>query len=53
VDFEKIDRQAIKAYLSTLQKPEEEGPSHNSIGTCTVLLQQYRSSTSGYTIQVL
>lgn len=37
MDFEKIDRQTIKAYLSTLQKPEEEDPSHKWIGTYTVV----------------
>jgi hypothetical protein len=50
VDFEKIDRQAIKAYLSTLQKPEEEGPSHNWIGTTAKIQKFYYPNTLGLNI---
>jgi integrase/recombinase XerD len=37
IDFEKIDRQNVKTYLSTFQKSEEEDQSHKWIGTHTVV----------------
>jgi site-specific recombinase XerD len=37
IDFDKIDRQNVKTYLSTFQKSEEEDQSHKWIGTHTVV----------------
>lgn len=37
VDFDKIDRQAIKTYLTSFQKSEEDDRSHKWIGTHTIV----------------
>lgn len=37
IDFDKMERQNVKAYLSTFQRPEEEDPTHKWIGTHTIV----------------